>query len=135
MILKLTHPASTRPRHIFLPVPFPDEVFSEIVTEFTDQAVDRQTEVWKRLGYDTRHFLHWPLQKVDGKGRGKLLKVQPKLLEITINRAKQPVMILTNYDVLLLTDEGKRIDRLFRYEIEPVKGIQPGSGELSLIHI
>lgn len=129
MILKLTHPASVRPRHIFLPVPFPDEVFSEILTDFDDEALCRQRSAAEKLGYSTRCFMHWPCVGVTPRKRGVLLKVQPKILELTINRAKDPVMVYTNFDTLLLSDEGKRIDRLFRYEVPPVDGITPGAGE------
>lgn len=128
MYLKLTHPTQLRARHIFIPVNPKTEVHSEILTDFTQEDLDRHAAHMTDLGMDVRHFMHWPCVAVK-KRVGVLLKKQPAVLELTINEGPTPKVFLTNYNTLLLTDEGKRLDRLFRYDVVAAGDITPGAGE------
>lgn len=123
MILKLTHPTSLRQRHIYIPVKPGIEIHTERLIGLTMAEIDKHYETLEKLDFTPRQYVHWSMMEGD-----MLIAVQPQLLELTINEGTKPPVLLTNWHALLLNDDGKRIDRLFRYEVPVPEGVTPGAG-------
>lgn len=120
--LKLTNPGNTRGSHIFIPVPG-GEIYTEILLDMDQEAVDRQAAVHERLDFEPRRFLLWAHME-----DGSLQEMHDRLLEVIINGSNgedKPQVIITNYNALLLNDKGDVVDRLFRYH-PPYEGYRGG---------
>jgi len=111
--LKLRKPGSARAAFVFIPVPI-GEIYTEVILDLDDDAIQRQLDVHEKNGYDPRRFLIWALLQ-----NGNMQTSHERLLEVIIpgdGDKTEPCAIITNYDVFLINDKGNVVERLFRHE-------------------